>query len=91
MFVRCILSFRRLPVLLILCADVSEHFSIFIGRVKKNNWDEIARVYVEVKVWLKRGLDQSKGGRTGRGRVRLEEQAVEGNGCKWRPVVRKGY
>ena len=26
----------------------------------------------------------------GRGHVRIEEQAVEGNSSKWRPVVRQG-
>jgi len=48
--------------------------------VNKNNSDEIL---------LKRSLGQSEGVRTARGRGRLEEQAVEGNGPKWRPVVRK--
>jgi hypothetical protein len=28
---------------------------------KKNNWDEIARVFIQVKVWLKRSLGQSEG------------------------------
>jgi len=28
--------------------------SIFVGGVsKKNNWDEIAKVYLQVKAWLK--------------------------------------
>ena len=58
---------------------------------KKNNWDEIARLFILVKVWLKRSLDQSEGEGTGRGHVQVEEQAVEGNGPKWRPVVRQEY
>jgi hypothetical protein len=36
---------------------------------------EIVRVFIQVKVWLKRSLGQSEGG-TGRGRVQVEEQAV---------------
>ena len=42
-----------------LCADVSEHSicPIFIGHVNKNNWDETARVFILVTVWLKRSLD----------------------------------
>jgi len=36
---------------------------IFIGLVsKKNNWGEIARVFVQVEVWLKSNLDQSEEG-----------------------------
>jgi hypothetical protein len=57
---------------------------------KKNSWDEIARVFVQVKVRLKRSLDQSEGGVTGREGVRVDEQAVEGKGSQWRPVVRQG-
>jgi hypothetical protein len=45
---------------------------------KKNNWEEIARVFILVKVWLKRSLDQSEGEGMGRGHVQVEEQAVEG-------------
>jgi hypothetical protein len=56
---------------------------------KKNNWDETARVFILAKVWLKRSLDQSEGGGMGTGHVQVEEQAVEGNGPKWRPVVRQ--
>jgi len=86
-----LLSFGWSPGVWILCADVSKHFvPSQIGRVKKKkNWDEIARVFLQVKVWLKRNLGQSGGG-TGRGRVRIEEQAVKGNGPKWRPLVRQG-
>ena len=52
----CIISFGWFPGVWILCADVSEHSvcSIVIGGVsRKNNWDEIARLLVKVKVWLK--------------------------------------
>ena len=62
-----------------LCTNVSEHAvcSIFIGLVnKKNNCDEIARVFIQVKVCLKRSLDQLERGGTGRGHVQVEEQAV---------------
>ena len=34
-------------------------------------------------------MAQSEGGGTGRGHVLVEKQAVEGNGPKWRPVVRQ--
>jgi hypothetical protein len=44
--------------------------SIFIGRVnKKNNWDDIVRAFIYIKVWLKIILGQSEGERAGRGRV----------------------
>ena len=56
---------------------------------KKKYWDETARVFLHVKVWLKRNLGQSEGGK-GRGRVRIEEEAVKGNGPRWRPLVRQG-
>jgi hypothetical protein len=49
---------------------------------KKNNWDEIARVFIQVKVYLKRSLGQSEWGRMGRGHVQVEEQAVESNSPK---------
>ena len=36
--------------------------SIFIGHVNnKNNWNKIARVFIRVKVWLKRSLGQLEG------------------------------
>jgi len=57
---------------------------------KKNNWNEIARVFIQVKVSLKRSQGQSEGGMTGRGRGRLQEQVVECNDPKRRPVIRKG-
>ena len=56
---------------------------------KKNNWDEIARVFIQIRVCLKRSLGRSEGRGTGRGRVGIQEQTVEGNGPKWRPVVRQ--
>jgi len=34
---------------------------------KKNNWDEIARVFIQVKIYLKRSLGQLEWGRMGRG------------------------
>jgi hypothetical protein len=33
----------------------------------KNNWDEIVRVFIQVKVWLKLSLGQSGGGERGGG------------------------
>jgi hypothetical protein len=65
--------------------------SLFHLLNKKNNWDEIAGVFIQVKVYLKRSLGQLEWGRMGRGHVRVEEQDVEGSGSKWRPVVRRGY
>ena len=49
-----------------------------VGHVnQKNNWDQYARVFIQVKVWLKRSLGQLVGG-MGRGHVRVRGQAVEG-------------
>jgi len=60
-----------------MCRRFGTLCSIIIGRVNKNNnWDEIARVFVQVKVRLKRSLDQSEGGVTGRECVRVDKQAV---------------
>jgi len=56
---------------------------------KKNKWDEIARVFIQVKVLLQINLGQSEGGGMRWGHVRLDEQAVEGSGPKWRPVVKQ--
>jgi hypothetical protein len=68
----CILSFGLFSGAWTSCADVSEHsFSaIFIGVVSsKNDWDEIATVFIQVQVWLKvawaikfrrRGITQKK-------------------------------
>ena len=53
--------------------------SIFIGSVsRKNDWDENVGVFTREEVWLENSLSQSEGGVMGRGRVRVEEQAVEG-------------
>jgi hypothetical protein len=52
--------------------------SIFIVLVKKKNkWDEIARVFIQVEVYLKRSLGQLNREGLGRGRVRIEEQAAD--------------
>ena len=61
-----------------------------IARVK-TKWKKIARVFIQVQIWLKRSLSQSEGGGTDRRHVWVHEQAVEGNGPMWRPVVRQGY
>jgi hypothetical protein len=53
---------------------------------RKKNRDEIVGVFIREKVWLENSLSQSEGGVTGRGRVRVEKQAVEGKDLKWRPV-----
>jgi hypothetical protein len=45
---------------------------------QKNNWDQYDRVFIQVKVWLKRSLGQLEGGRMGRGCVQVQGQAVEG-------------
>jgi hypothetical protein len=44
---------------------------------KKNKWDEIARVFIQVEDYFKRSLGQSDRGGTGKGHVRVEEQAVD--------------
>jgi hypothetical protein len=44
---------------------------------EKNNRDEVAGVFIQVKVWLKNILSQSEGGMTGRKRFLVEEEAVE--------------
>jgi hypothetical protein len=72
-----------------MCGHFGKQCSIFIGHVNKNNWDETARVILQVKVWLKRSLGQLEGAGMGTGHVRVEEQAVEGNSHKWRLVVRQ--
>jgi hypothetical protein len=41
-------------------SQVSEHSPIFIGRANiKNNWKEIVRVFIQVKVYLKRSLKRA--------------------------------
>jgi hypothetical protein len=76
--------------------SVCRHFRtlcpFFIGCVnKKNNQDKIARVLIQVKIWLKLSLGQSEGGGLGRGCVRMEEWALEGSDPKCRPALRRGY
>jgi len=44
-------------------------------------------VFIQVTVWLEKSLSQSEGEVKGRGRVRVEKQAVEGKDPKSRPVV----
>ena len=44
-----------------LCSIVIDHVN------KKNNWDEIARLFIQVKVWLKGSLGQSEGWWVGEG------------------------
>jgi hypothetical protein len=64
----CLLNFfwlipRRLNFM---CRRFGTLCSILIGRVKKKkNWEEIARVFLQVKAWLKRNLGQSEGEGTG--------------------------
>ena len=56
---------------------------------EKDNRDEVAGVFIQVKVWLKNILSQSEGGVTGRERFLVEEQAVESKDPKWRPLDRQ--
>jgi hypothetical protein len=52
--------------------------SIFIVLVKKKNkWDEITRIFIQVEIYLKRSLGQLDREGMGRGRVRIEERAVD--------------
>jgi len=65
-----------------LYTDVSEHCSIFICAVSRNNnRDEIVRVFIWERVWLEKteilGIWETE-----RGRVRVENQAVEGGQIK---------
>jgi hypothetical protein len=53
--------------------------TLFIGdKIRKNNRDENAGVFIRETVWFKNSLRQSDGGMTGTGRVRVEKQVVEG-------------
>jgi hypothetical protein len=61
--------------------------TLIFGVSRKNNWDQIARVFLQVKVWLTRSLSQPVDGLTRRGRVLVEEQAAEGKDPKFSPVV----
>jgi len=38
-----------------------------VGVSRKNNWDKIARVFIQVKVWFKNSLSQLEGGGMGKG------------------------
>jgi len=63
-------------------SQVSEHSPIFIGRANiKNNWKEIVRVFIQVKVYLKRSLKRAG---MGRGSVRVEEK------LRWRETAPSG-
>ena len=88
----CIPSFGWFPDVSILWTNVLEHCPIFVGGVSmKNNWDEIARIFILVKVWLKIAWTNQKEGGMGRGCVRVEEQAVEAHSKyvrEKRPVFR---
>jgi hypothetical protein len=67
-----------------LYADVSEHCSIFIGLVNKNNkWDEFARVFIQDKR-KEKGPEWRGGGCPGRGTGRGGQRTR-----KWRPAVRQ--
>ena len=57
---------------------------------KKNNWNKIAGVFIQVKVSLKRSRGQSEAGGMGRGYGQVEEQTVEGSGPQLELVVRQG-
>jgi len=80
------------------CPDFASYTLAFALQLKKNhgrtsvrvknNWDEIFGVFIRENVWPKNSLSQSEEGLMGRGRVRVEIQAVEGKDTKWRPVVR---
>jgi hypothetical protein len=50
-----------------MCQCVGILCPIFIGYVsKENDSDEIARVFIQIKVWLKKSLGESEGGGMGR-------------------------
>ena len=63
----CIFSFWANPWHLnFMCQRFRTLHSIYIGgESRKNNWDKISRVFIQVKVWLKNSLSQLEGG--GRG------------------------
>jgi hypothetical protein len=68
-----------------ICRRFGTFCYILIGGVSR---DETARLFVEVKVWLKNSLSQSAG--KGRGRECPKRgKDVEGNDPKWIPVVRE--
>ena len=47
-------------------------------------------VFIREQVWFENSLSQSEEVATGRGRVRIEKQAVEGRDTKWRTLVCMG-
>ena len=72
------------------CADVWECsiFSLFIGHLnKKDNWDKMVGIFIQVKVCLKRSVGQSEGG--GRERGHDSKGTVwRATAPKWRHVVK---
>jgi hypothetical protein len=77
------------PALNFLCQHFGT-FYIFIGNLnKKNNLGKMDAVFIQAKVW------QKKGGPVRRRRDeercdQAEEQGVEHHGPNWRPVVKQG-
>jgi len=67
--------FRRFATLLHLHSGVS----------RKDNRDVIVGVFIWEKFWLENNPSLSHEGVPGRGRVRVEKQAVECKDPKWRP------
>ena len=51
-----------------------------VGEVGERTGKTLMWVFIQVKVWLKRNLGQLEGVVTGRGRVLMEEQVMEGQG-----------
>jgi len=47
----------------------------------------MARVFIQVKVWLKNSLSQLEEGGDREGCARVKKRVVEGKDPKWRPVV----
>jgi hypothetical protein len=56
---------------------------------KRNNKEEMVGVFIKVKIWLSRSVSKIGRRREGRGRDRVQEQVVEGDSPKWRPVVKR--
>ena len=85
----CLIFFWVIPWHLnFMCWRFGTLSPIFTGTVSsKNNRDKTARVFIQVKVWLKNSLSQLEVGEKGMGHVRVEEQGVEGKDPKWRPLV----
>jgi len=62
-----------------ICRRFGKLCSIFRSGVsRKNNRDVIVGVFIRLTVWLENSLTQSEGEVTGKGRVRVEKQVVEG-------------